>query len=78
MHTSRIVELSSLIHEHTVKVDNYLHANNLPLPSFDASSSAKINLPSDLQASQETVLESLDELNALMSGPARFVAGQPV
>lgn len=67
--TSRIIELSASIHEHTTKVDAYLAANNLPTPSFDTSCPPKLLLPPEIQASRDAVLEATDELTALMLGP---------
>jgi hypothetical protein len=67
--TSRIVELSAKIHEHTTKVDAYLTANNIPTPSFDISCPTKLFLPPDIQASRDAVLEATDQLTALMLGP---------
>jgi len=72
------MELASIIHEHTSKVDAYHASQNLPTPSFDASYPARLSLPLDIQNSQEAVLEASDELTALMLGPARSIASQPV
>lgn len=74
MPPSRIVELSSIIHEHKTKVNAYLESKNLPTPSFDASYPGRIPLPSHIQASREAVLDASDELTALMLGPVGFMA----
>jgi len=68
--TSRIMELASIIHEQTSKVDAYLASNNLPTPSFDISCPPKPFLPAEIQASRYAVLEAFDELMALMIGLA--------
>ena len=78
MTPNRIVALSSKIHENTQKIDAYLEANNLPNPTFDISYPPLVPLPSDIQALQDTVLEATDELTALMLGPVRSIASQPV
>lgn len=68
-HTSRIVQLSATIHEHTTKVDAYLAENDLATPSFDISCPLKLFLPPDIRASRDAILEATDELTALMMGP---------
>ena len=78
MAPSRIVQLASLIQEHTRKVDDYIDANELPSPSFETSCPAHLILPPDIQVSQSKVLEAKDELNMLMLGPLRYVASQSV
>ncbi|KUJ12941.1 S-adenosyl-L-methionine-dependent methyltransferase [Mollisia scopiformis] len=70
MSTSRIVELSCIIHEHTAKVDAYLESQKLPTPSFDTSYPAKVPLSPNIQSCQDAVLDAADELTALMLGPA--------
>lgn len=37
MAPNRIVELVSIIHDNTIKVDAYLASESLPTPSFDIS-----------------------------------------
>lgn len=78
MPPNRIVELASLIHDHTVKVDDYMASQKLPSPSFDVTNPARLSLPPEIQASKDAVLEASDELNALMLGPVVYIAAQPV
>ena len=78
MPPNRIVELASLIHDHTVKVDDYLASQKLPSPSFGVSNPAKLSLPPQIEASKDAVLEASDELHALMQGPVVYIAAQPV
>ena len=76
MASSRILDLASIVHEHTRQIDEYLSSNGLQSPSFDVSSPR--NLPSAVEVSQSRVLEAMDELNALLLGPVRYVASHPV
>lgn len=76
MSSSRIVELASIIQENTTKLDSYLSRHNLPAPSFDISYPARVTLPPNIQALQDAVLEALDELTALLLGPAGSLIGK--
>lgn len=78
MPPNRIAELASIIHEKTLAVDTYLTSEKLPTPSFDISCPAFLPLPPHIQAAQEDILEATDELTALIQGPIRSIAGQPV
>ncbi|TVY82896.1 O-methyltransferase aurJ [Lachnellula suecica] len=78
MSSTRIMELASIIHNHTSKVDDYLGSQNLPTPSFDISYPATFSLPPEIQVSRQAVLEASDELTTLMLGPASSIAGQPL
>ncbi|KAF4628102.1 hypothetical protein G7Y89_g10046 [Cudoniella acicularis] len=75
--TNRIVELASIISEHTSKVDAYLISHNLPTPSFNISYPPKLPLPAEIQASRDAVLEATDELTALMLGPIESLIPPP-
>ncbi|KAF2123220.1 S-adenosyl-L-methionine-dependent methyltransferase [Lophiotrema nucula] len=66
---SRIVALSTTIHENTQIVDSYLAENGLPSPSFDISTPPDLSLPSDIAKAKEAILEAIDELQTLMLGP---------
>ena len=50
-------------------VDSYIHENNLPDPSFDASYSPVLQLPPKVDASRKAALEALDELRDHLLGP---------
>ena len=76
MSSSRIVELAGIIQEHTTKLDSYLLSHDLPAPSFDVSYPARVTLPPEIEASQDTVLEASDELTALLLGPVGSLIGK--
>ncbi|KAF2707636.1 S-adenosyl-L-methionine-dependent methyltransferase [Pleomassaria siparia CBS 279.74] len=69
MSPSKIVELSSSIATNTKLVDDYLSENGLPTPSFDASYPPDLPLPPHITQAKQTVLEAMDELEALLLGP---------
>jgi hypothetical protein len=78
MPRNRIVELATRIAQRTEEIDAHLESLQLPTPSFDESAPPKLEVPPHVHALQESVLESCDELTALLQGPARAVASQPV
>lgn len=78
MPRTKIVELASIIYEHTQKIDTYLTSQNLPTPSFNSAYPPKLSLPLGIQNGQEAVLEASDEITALMLGPAGCIAHQSV
>lgn len=67
--SSRIVELSALIHENTRKVDEFINSSGLPSPSFDISQPPMLPLPPHIQILQKAVINATDELKTLMLGP---------
>ena len=73
---SRIVALASVIQEKTAQVDEYLSSNGLPSPTFNPSAPQQPELPEAIAACSTAVLEALDELQALMFGPIRFLLHQ--
>lgn len=66
---SCIAELAAAVAQHTQKIDNYLAANRLPYPSFDAYGPADLGLPPEIEQSRTTVLQASQELNDLLQGP---------
>ncbi|PQE06070.1 s-adenosyl-l-methionine-dependent methyltransferase protein [Rutstroemia sp. NJR-2017a BBW] len=66
---NRIVELSALIHENTIKVDEFITANGLPTPSFDISQPPVLPLPPHIDSLRKAVIAASDELKTLMLGP---------
>ncbi|KAF4633303.1 hypothetical protein G7Y89_g4822 [Cudoniella acicularis] len=72
-----IVELSTLIHENTLKVNEHLTSNGLPTPSFDITQPARLTLPPHIQSLQEAIVDASDELRALMLGPIGYISHQP-
>ncbi|TVY62310.1 O-methyltransferase gsfB [Lachnellula suecica] len=65
---TRIVELASIIQEHTSRIDAYFNAQNIPTNLLTLLI---------LQYLHDTVLDASDELTYLLLGPARVIAGQP-
>ena len=66
---SRIAELSTTIAQHTQKIDDYLAANNLPHPSFEADGPVDLGLPPEIEKSRTAALQASQELNDLLQGP---------
>jgi hypothetical protein len=50
-------------------VDEFSISNNLPSPSFDASTPPDLPLPPYVTEAKEAALEAMDELQALLLGP---------
>jgi len=66
---SRIVELATLIFANTEKIEEYLIANSLPLPSFDEDGPVTLQLSPELQAARSAALNATTELHALLQSP---------
>lgn len=66
---SRIAELAAEVANHTQRIDQYLAANNLQYPSFDANGPVELGLPADIEESRVRVLQASQELNDLLQGP---------
>ena len=71
--TSRIIELASRIQVHTADIDSYLSSQGLPSPSWDLDTPPKVLLSAAAQVSQNALLESMEELKALILGPVPFL-----
>lgn len=70
MASSRVLlELTNTIQQNTVKVDDFIIANGLPEPSFDASYPPVLPLSPEVEAARDAALEALDELRAHLMGP---------
>ena len=72
MPPSKIPSLSSSIDSNTRKVVSYFTANDLPTPSFQASTPPDLQLPPHIMQAKEAALEAMDELHALLLGPVRL------
>ena len=69
--TSRIAELAAQVQFHTTKVDQYLHSNGLPGPSFGEDGPVNVAIENDeVEESRLKALESSLELHDLLIGPA--------
>ncbi|MCJ1379615.1 hypothetical protein MMC17_002717 [Xylographa soralifera] len=69
MGLSRLAELAATISAHATQLDDYIKANNLPDLSFDTDGPIQLALPESLAASQDVLLDSANELRALLLGP---------
>ncbi|KAK0749352.1 S-adenosyl-L-methionine-dependent methyltransferase [Schizothecium vesticola] len=66
--------LAQTITEETKKLEAYLRANNLPLPSFDVDSPADYpKLPADIAKSRNAIIVATKELALLAHGPRESV-----
>lgn len=71
---SRMMTLAQTITEETAKLEAYLKANNLPLPSFDVDSPADYpKLPADIAKSRNAIIVATKELGLLAHGPRESV-----
>ncbi|KAL9117696.1 MAG: hypothetical protein Q9187_005766 [Circinaria calcarea] len=70
---SRILELASIIQQHTAELDSYLSSQGLPSPSFGIDAPPIIPLPEKQSAIQEAILDATGELQALVAGPLNTV-----
>jgi hypothetical protein len=65
----RLIQLVRTLQEKVEEVDTYIHENNLPDPSFDASYPPALVLPPIQDAARKAALEALDELRDHLLGP---------
>ncbi len=67
---SRIAELASKIQQETTNIEEHLLSQGLKTPSWDIDTPPQVPLLTyDAQASQNAILEAMDELKALILGP---------
>lgn len=71
--TSRILELASTIQTHTTELDSYMTSQGLQSPSWDLDTPPVILLSDTAKASRTALLESMEELKALILGPVQFL-----
>lgn len=68
--TSRIAELASTIQVESANIEEHLLSQGLKAPSWDLDTPPQIPLLTyAAQASQNAILEAMDELKALILGP---------
>ena len=77
-HSSRILELASIISENTAQIDQHLTTNGLSKPSLEIDSPVSLDLPEALRASHHAILEANTELTELLSGPQEIVTDYQV
>jgi hypothetical protein len=65
----RLSELVSVVSENTKKLEEYLASQNHPQPSLEPDSPLTLDLPEEITAYQETALDVVTELRALLLGP---------
>ena len=66
---SQIANLVSIIKAGSERIDNYLAQNRLPLPGFDVDAPVGLELPENLEAVRQNVLNATAELQELLLGP---------
>jgi hypothetical protein len=72
--TSRMAALAQKISKETEKLEAYMKANGLPMPSFDVDAPADFpHLPDDIQQSRQEIIYATKELNRLAHGPRESV-----
>ena len=73
MASSRIVDLASTIATSTTEFEKCLESLNVPSPSFDTSTFAKLPPSEELKGAQTSILEAISELQALVLGPIEML-----
>ena len=67
---SRIAELATQIAENTTKVDDYIAANGIPSPSFDADGPTDLVMQSpEIEKARLAAIGASMELQDLLQGP---------
>ena len=62
-----------MIQVYTANIDAYLSSQGLPSPSWDLDTPSEVLLSGAAQVSQNALLESMEELKALILGPVPFL-----
>lgn len=73
MAAGKVVELASRIMENATKFEEHYRSQGLPAPSFDADQPLRIQLPGDIAAVREAILEASTELQELIQGPVGII-----
>jgi hypothetical protein len=76
MVSGRITELATSILKETTELEDLLHSEGLPSPSFHATFPPKLDLSETASASLQNALEAADELHSLLLGPMGFIMHQ--
>jgi formamidopyrimidine-DNA glycosylase len=75
---SRIVELASAISKHTAVVAKYFESHGIPNPSFNKDYVEPKDLPTEIMAAKQVIVEATEELNVLALGPTAFLTATNV
>lgn len=70
---SEILELATSIAANTAVVDEYLHRNNLPFPSFHEDGPVDLMLGSKAEEARITAIEACLHLHDLLRGPIELL-----
>ena len=70
---SEIARLAALVLTNTVRVDDYLQENGLPVPSFHEDGPIDLSLSPEIEAARVAALEASLRLNDLLRGPVELV-----
>jgi hypothetical protein len=70
---SEIARLAALVLTNTVRVDDYLQRNCLPVPSFHEDGPIDLQLSPEIEAARVAALEASLRLNDLLRGPVELV-----
>lgn len=76
MAPGRITALAASIQKETTTLEEYLHSQELPSPSFSLDVPLKLPLPQPIVTSLQVAVEAADELQSLLLGPLRSVLYQ--
>ena len=63
---SKIIKISTSIAKYTKIVDDYLHDNGLPTPTFNANYAPDVPLSPNVMKVEQDVLEAMGELEAIL------------
>ena len=74
--TSRILELASIIQDQTRDLDSYYTSQGLATPSWDLDTPPRVPMSDAAQATQNMLLDAMDELKALVQGPVPFLVNK--
>ena len=69
---SRIVELASIISKNTAMVAKYLECHGIRSPSFNKNYVEPRDLPTEIMAAKQAIVEATEELSVPALGPTAF------
>lgn len=72
------MELTAIISTNTEKMDRFFVSQNKPTPSFDVDSPDCLDIPDELQASRELVIDATTELKEVLQGPKQLLMSNSV
>ena len=71
--SDHILPLATTIFENTAKFDKWLSSQGIAAPSFDNGLPEELNLPPEIAAAHEAIIQDTTELQALVLGPLGYV-----